>query len=67
MKVSRPKKPKKERLVRELSPEERRQRHWQLMLTVVQIWTTQEASSYLTSSCLSCLRPASSYTSTDTH
>jgi transposase len=36
------KEPKKEKLVRELTPEERRQQHWQLMLTVVNLWITQE-------------------------
>jgi transposase-like protein len=42
MRAPRPKKPKKERPVRELTPEERLQRHWQLMLTVVQLWIRKE-------------------------
>jgi chromosome partitioning protein len=45
IRVARPKKPKepkKEKPVRELTLEERRQQDWQLMLTVVQLWITQE-------------------------
>ena len=45
VKVQRPKKlkePKKEKPVRELTPEERRQQYWQLLLTVVQLWITRE-------------------------
>ncbi len=44
MRVPRPKKlkePKKGKSVRELTPEERRQQYWQLMLTVVKLWITQ--------------------------
>ena len=37
-----PKEPKKPKPVRELTPEERRQQYWQLMLNTVQIWITQE-------------------------
>jgi transposase len=37
-----PKEPKKEKPARELTAEERRQQYWQLMLTVVQLWITQE-------------------------
>ena len=65
MRVSRPKKPKgpkKEKPVRDLTPEERHQQYWQLMLTVVKLWLTRRASS---STSLSCLKPASSYTTTD--
>jgi hypothetical protein len=43
--LSRPKKskePKKEKPDRELTPEERRQQHWQHMLSVVNLWITQE-------------------------
>ena len=43
VKVPRPKKPKKERPVRELSPDERRRRRLQHLLTVVQLWITQES------------------------
>jgi hypothetical protein len=45
IRVSWPKKskePKKEKPVRELTPEERRQQHWELMLSVVNLWITQE-------------------------
>jgi hypothetical protein len=37
-----PKEPRKEKPVRELTPKERRQQHWQLMLTVVKLWIAQE-------------------------
>ena len=37
-----PKKPKVEKPVRELTPEERRQRYWEGMLTAVQLWISQE-------------------------
>jgi hypothetical protein len=37
-----PKKSKKEKPVRELTPEERRQQHWQFILTALKLWIIQE-------------------------
>src|SRR5260370_29547321 len=42
VRVPRPKKPKKERPVRELSQDERRRRRLQHLLAIVELWITQE-------------------------
>jgi hypothetical protein len=43
IRVPRPKKPKKERPVRELSPDERLRRRLQHLLAIVELWITQES------------------------